>query len=64
MYCGSCLRDNTLAAELKWQGHDIILQPLYTPTRSDEANVSGPRIFLNGIAVCLEQEAAFFGKEA
>jgi glycosyltransferase involved in cell wall biosynthesis len=63
MYCGSCLRDNTLAAELKRQGHDIILQPLYTPTRSDEANVSEPRVFLNGIAVCLEQEAAFFRRK-
>jgi glycosyltransferase involved in cell wall biosynthesis len=63
MYCGSCLRDNTLAAEIRRQGHDIILQPLYTPTRSDEANVSEPRVFLNGIAVCLEQEAAFFRKE-
>ena len=63
MYCGSCLRDNALAAELKRQGHDVILQPLYTPTRSDEANVSEPRVFLNGIAVCLEQEAAFFRRE-
>ena len=38
MYCGSCLRDNTLAAELKRQGHDIVLLPLYTPTRTDEPN--------------------------
>ena len=63
MYCGSCLRDNTLAAELKRQGHDVILQPLYTPTRTDEVNVSETRVFLNGIAVCLEQEAAFFRRE-
>ena len=27
MYCGSCLRDNALAAELKRQGHDVILMP-------------------------------------
>lgn len=63
MYCGSCLRDNTLAAELKRQGHDVILQPLYTPTRTDDANVSETRVFLNGIAVCLDQEAAFFRKD-
>ena len=62
MYCGSCLRDNTLAAELKKQGHDILLVPLYTPTRTDEPNVSHPRVFLNGISVCLEQESAFFRK--
>jgi len=60
MYCGSCLRDNTLAAELKKQGHDIVLVPLYTPTRTDEANVSDQGVFLNGISVCLEQESAFF----
>ena len=62
MYCGSCLRDNSLAAELRRQGHDITLLPLYTPTRTDEPNVSEPRVFLNGISVCLDQEAAFFRK--
>src|ERR1017187_1479 len=62
MYCGSCLRDNALAAELKRQGHDLVLQPLYTPTRTDESNVSEPRVFLNGISVCLDQQAAFFRK--
>jgi glycosyltransferase involved in cell wall biosynthesis len=62
MYCGSCLRDNALAAELKRLGHDVVLQPLYTPTRTDEVNVSEPRVFLNGISVCLDQEAAFFRK--
>ena len=62
MYCGSCLRDNSLAAELKRQGHDIVLLPLYTPTRTDEPNVSEPKVFLNGISVCLDQEAAFFRK--
>ena len=28
MYCGSCLRDNALAAELMAQGHDVVLMPL------------------------------------
>ena len=40
MYCGSCLRDNALAAELKARGHDVLLVPLYTPTLTDEPNVS------------------------
>jgi glycosyltransferase involved in cell wall biosynthesis len=62
MYCGSCLRDNRLAAELKRQGHDIVLMPLYTPTRTDEPNVSESRVFMNGITVCLEQESVFFRK--
>ncbi|MBS1857701.1 MAG: glycosyltransferase, partial [Acidobacteria bacterium] len=63
MYCGSCLRDNTLAAELKKQGHDVVLQPLYTPTRTDEANVSRAQVFLNGIIVYLAQESAFFRRD-
>ena len=62
MYCGSCLRDNTLAAELGKQGHQVVLLPLYTPIRTDETNVSYPKVFLNGISVCLDQQAAFFRK--
>jgi glycosyltransferase involved in cell wall biosynthesis len=60
MYCGSCLRDNALARELVLQGHEVRLQPLYTPTRTDEQNVSQPEVLLNGISVCLDQQAAFF----
>jgi hypothetical protein len=40
MYCGSCLRDNALAAELIRRGHDVTLLPFYTPTLTDETNVS------------------------
>jgi glycosyltransferase involved in cell wall biosynthesis len=58
MYCGSCLRDNALAAELIVQGHDITLLPLYTPTLTDEPNVSGKRVFFGGISVYLEQHFA------
>jgi len=60
MYCGSCLRDNALAAELIAQGHDVTLQPLYTPTRTDETNVSARRVLYGGISVYLEQHSALF----
>ncbi|HKW97632.1 MAG TPA: glycosyltransferase family 4 protein [Bryobacteraceae bacterium] len=60
MYCGSCLRDNALAAELMAQGHDVVLVPLYTPTRTDEPNVSRKRVFFGGISVYLEQHLAPF----
>jgi glycosyltransferase involved in cell wall biosynthesis len=60
MYCGSCLRDNALAAELIRRGHDVILMPLYTPTRTDEPNVSRERVFLGGISVYLEQKLPIF----
>jgi glycosyltransferase involved in cell wall biosynthesis len=60
MYCGSCLRDNALAAELLRRGHDVVLTPVYTPTKTDEANVSGDHVFFGGISVYLEQHSALF----
>lgn len=60
MYCGSCLRDNALASELLKQGHDVTLQPLYTPTLTDEPNVSSEKTFFGGISVYLEQQSAIF----
>ncbi len=60
MYCGSCLRDNTLATELKARGHDVILMPVYTPTRTDEPNVSADKVFFGGISVYLEQYIPLF----
>jgi glycosyltransferase involved in cell wall biosynthesis len=61
MYCGSCLRDNALAAELIRQGHDVTLLPFYTPTLTDEENVSRKeRVFFGGISVYLEQHLSWF----
>jgi glycosyltransferase involved in cell wall biosynthesis len=60
MYCGSCLRDNALAAELISRGHDVILMPVYTPTRTDEPNVSRDRVLVGGISVYLEQKLPIF----
>ena len=53
MYCGSCLRDNTLAAALMDAGHDVLLILTYTLIRTDERNVSQNRVFLGGINVFL-----------
>jgi glycosyltransferase involved in cell wall biosynthesis len=60
MYCGSCLRDNALATELISRGHDVTLLPVYTPTLTDEPNVSGEKVFFGGISVYLEQYVPFF----
>ncbi len=62
MYCGSCIRDNTLATALTRKGHDVTLLPLYTPTRTDEENVSQQRVFFGGISVYLEQYVSLFRK--
>jgi glycosyltransferase involved in cell wall biosynthesis len=60
MYCGSCLRDNALATELIARGHDVTLLPVYTPTLTDEPNVSGDKVFFGGISVYLEQYLPLF----
>ncbi|MFZ0061135.1 MAG: glycosyltransferase family 4 protein, partial [Pyrinomonadaceae bacterium] len=60
MYCGSCLRDNALAAELIARGHDVTLLPIYTPTLTDEPNVSNGKVFFGGISVYLEQYVPVF----
>lgn len=60
MFCGSCLRDNALAAALGKLGHDALLIPTYTPIRTDEENVSSGRVFFGGINVYLQQKSALF----
>jgi glycosyltransferase involved in cell wall biosynthesis len=60
MYCGSCLRDNALASALLERGHDVLLTPVYTPTTTDERNVSGPRVLFGGISVYLQQHVPIF----
>ncbi len=63
MYCGSCMRDNALAAELIRLGHEVTLLPFYTPTLTDEVNVSRQeQVFFGGISVYLEQHLPLFRK--
>lgn len=60
MYCGSCMRDNTLAAALTRQGIDVQLIPTYTPIRTDEKDVSIDRVFFGGINIYLEERVPGF----
>jgi glycosyltransferase involved in cell wall biosynthesis len=60
MFCGSCMKDNTLAAALIKIGHDAILIPTYMPIRTDEVDVSQKRVFLGGINVYLQQKSRLF----
>ncbi|MEN0110710.1 MAG: glycosyltransferase family 1 protein, partial [Planctomycetota bacterium] len=55
MYCGSCLHDNTLAAAMQRLGEDAVLVPTYTPLRTDEPSVAGPRVFVGGVSAYLRQ---------
>ena len=61
MYCGNCFRDNALVAELRRQGHDTVMVPLYLPMTLDEApTVGGTPTFFGGINVFLSQKMAWY----
>jgi glycosyltransferase involved in cell wall biosynthesis len=54
------MRDNTLVAALARRGHEALLVPTYTPIRTDEEDVSQPRVFFGGINVYLQQKLGLF----
>lgn len=60
MYCGSCLQGNTLCRALLEAGHDVTLVSVYTPIRTDEQNVSHPRVTFGGLNVYLQQRSRLF----
>ena len=60
MYCGSCMRDNTLVTALRRLGHDALLIPAYMPITVDEPDASQKRVFFGGINIYLEQKFWLF----
>lgn len=60
MFCGSCMRDNSLVAALADLDCEPLLIPLYTPVRTDETNVAVDRVFFGGVNVYLQQKLGFF----
>jgi glycosyltransferase involved in cell wall biosynthesis len=61
MYCGNCFRDNALVAELRRQGHDVIMVPLYLPLTLDEDDQSADTpVFFGGVNVYLDQKMSLW----
>ena len=56
MYCGSCMRDNTLVSAMKTLGHDVVMLPMYTPLRVDEESASEDHVFYGGVEAYLLQQ--------
>lgn len=56
--CGSCLRDNVLASELRTLGHDAVIAPLYLPFALEEAGAAeaDAPVHMGGINVYLQQK--------
>lgn len=59
MYCGSCMKDNSLANALHALGHECLLIPCYTPLRLDEPAANSSPIFLGGLTMYLQQQYAW-----
>jgi hypothetical protein len=65
MYCGSCMRDNGLAATLIRMGHAVTLVPLYTPLRTEALpgeRVAHDEVFFGGVNVYLQHASGVFRK--
>ncbi|PHQ36136.1 glycosyltransferase family 4 protein [Rhodopirellula bahusiensis] len=56
MYCGSCMHDNAIAKALLAGGDDVLLQPVYTPIRTDDSTIASDRVFFGGVHVYLLQQ--------
>jgi len=56
MYCGSCMHDNALAKALRRIDVDCLLQPVYTPIRTDSQSIATKQVFFGGIHVYLLQQ--------
>lgn len=56
MYCGSCMRDNTLVGAMKKLGHQASMLAMYTPLRVDEESASENYIFYSGIKTYILQQ--------
>ena len=59
-YCGTCIRDNALVVELRRQGHDALLMPLYLPVMLDEQQAEETPLFFGGVNVYLQQKSGLF----
>lgn len=62
MFCGSCMRDNTLARTLRAEGCDVVLVPTFTPITTDEEDASFDRVFLGGVHVYLADRWTWFDR--
>lgn len=60
MFCGSCMRDNTLVRALGRMGHEAFLIPTYTPITTDEVDASSRQVFMGGLNVYLQEVSPIF----
>lgn len=60
-YCQNCMRDCALVKELRREGHDVLMVPMYLPILIDDNEISGDiPVFFGGINVYLQQQFPIF----
>lgn len=60
-YCQNCLRDEALILELRRQGHDVILVPMYLPTFKEGSGIEPDApVFFGAINTYLKEKLAIF----
>jgi glycosyltransferase involved in cell wall biosynthesis len=59
-YCGSCLRDHTIAAELRRRGHDVLIVPMYLPMVTEDDDDPDTPIFFGAVNAYLQQKSGIF----
>ena len=50
------MHDNSLAKAMRQSGVDCLLQPIYTPIRTDDASIASKQMFFGGIHIYLLQQ--------
>lgn len=61
-HCGTCLRDQALAKEMRRLGHDVLFVPLYLPPTLDVADENTSAVYMGGINVYLQHAVPVFRK--
>ena len=62
-YCQNCMRDGALVQELRKQGIDVVMVPMYLPMFTDGDSIEDDTpVFFGGINVWLQQQVPFFRK--
>ena len=55
-YCQNCMRDLALVRELRRQGHDVILVPLYLPLDLSDASASAKPTFYSAVSLYIRHQ--------
>mgnify|MGYP001295503321 CR=1 FL=1 len=59
-FCGTCLRDQSLARNLRALGHDAVVVPMYLPLQGETDEQAETELFFGGINSYLQMKSSLF----